>query len=215
MTLDLFLVGLAITLEPLPLSAYLLLLSSENGTRKGLGFVLGWVLTLVALVVLTLAITGGQPLTSGSTPSTAVLVAKILLGVVLLVFAWRTRARRDGPAPPPPRWKTGIDRIGFVPSMGLGFLLQPWPLVAAGIASITAANLSQATTVLTLAAFCLLASAGYLAIQVYAAASPVTARARLDALNAWIVTHRDGIAVVAAVAIGLYLIGKSAYLLLA
>lgn len=215
MTLDLLLVGLAITLEPLPLSAYLLLLSSEHGTRKGFGFVLGWVLTLVGLVVVTLLVTGGTPLSAGSTPSTAVLVAKILLGVALLVFAWRTRAKRGRPAPPPPRWKTGIDRLGFVPAMGLGFLLQPWPLVAAGVASVTAADLGSATTVLVLVGFCLLASAGYLAIQTYAAASPVSARARLDALNVWIVSHRDGIAVVAAVAIGLWLIGKSTYLLLA
>ena len=215
MTLDLLLIGLAITLEPLPLSAYLLLLSSEHGTRKGLGFVLGWVLTLVGLVVITLLVTGGTPLAAGSAPSTAVLVAKILLGAALLFFAWRTRAQRGRPAPPPPRWRTGIDRLGFLPSMALGFLLQPWPLVAAGVASVTAADLGSATTVLVLVGFCLLASAGYLTIQTYAAASPVSARARLDALNAWIMSHRDGIAVVASAAIGLWLIGKSTYLLLA
>ena len=42
MVLNLVLIGLAISLEPFPLTAFILLLSSEKGTRKGLVFVLGW-----------------------------------------------------------------------------------------------------------------------------------------------------------------------------
>jgi hypothetical protein len=39
--LDLVLIGLAITLEPLPLTAFLLVLASERGVRKGAAFVFG------------------------------------------------------------------------------------------------------------------------------------------------------------------------------
>ena len=73
----------------------MLLLSSAGGSLKGLGFVIGWVLTLVGVVVLTLALTGGKPVQPGSVPSTAALIVKILLGILLVWLAWRQRA---GPA---------------------------------------------------------------------------------------------------------------------
>ena len=212
MTLDLLLIGLAIALEPLPMSAYILVLSAERGARAGFGFVLGWVFTLVGVVVLTLLVTGGKPLVTGSAPSTASLVAKILLGVALLVLAWRTRARRGRP-PAPPRWMARLDSMNVAAAMALGFLLQPWVLVAAGVATVTAADLSHGATVLTLVGFCVLASASYLAMQAYAVLSPDAARTRLDGLRGWITAHQDQIVVVVSVALGLWLIGKSSYLL--
>ncbi|WP_170297354.1 GAP family protein [Georgenia thermotolerans] len=212
MTLDLLLIGLAIALEPLPMSAYILLLSTAQGARAGFGFVLGWVVTLAGLVVLTLLVTGGKPPATGSAPSTATLVAKILLGVALLVLAWRTRARRGRP-PAPPKWMGRLDTMNVAAAIALGFLLQPWFLVAAGVATVTAADLSNGATVLTLVGFGVLASASYLAMQAYVVASPVAARTRLDALRTWITVHQDQIVVVVSVAVGLWLIGKSSYLL--
>jgi threonine/homoserine/homoserine lactone efflux protein len=69
MTFDLLLIGLAITLDPLPVSAQILLLGGERGIRNGIGFVLGWMLTLAGVVVLTLLVTGGKPLSRSSAPS--------------------------------------------------------------------------------------------------------------------------------------------------
>ena len=42
MVLDLLLIGLAITLEPFPVTAFILILSAQKGTIKGLAFILGW-----------------------------------------------------------------------------------------------------------------------------------------------------------------------------
>lgn len=210
MTLDLLIIGLAITLEPLPVSAYILVLATEGGTRKGAGFVLGWVITLVAVVVATVTVTGGKPLLTRSAPSTASLLAKILLGALLLVFAWRKRTQRGRPATEP-RWMAKLDRLNFFAAIGLGFLLQPWPLVAAGAATATEADLTNGATALTLVGFCALASSSYLSMQAYVMRSPDHARARLDGLNRWISAHRDQVVVVVSVAVGLWLIAASAY----
>jgi hypothetical protein len=40
-TLDLILIGIAITLDPLPLTAFLVLLPSKRGVRKGAAFLFG------------------------------------------------------------------------------------------------------------------------------------------------------------------------------
>jgi hypothetical protein len=40
--LDLLLIGLAISFDPLPLTAFLVVLPSKGGLRKGAAFVFGW-----------------------------------------------------------------------------------------------------------------------------------------------------------------------------
>ena len=81
MILDLFLIGLVVTLEPIPLTAMILLLAAERGLMKGLGFTLGWLLTLVGIVALTVLVTGGKPLIPQSAPSTGALAVKLAIGV--------------------------------------------------------------------------------------------------------------------------------------
>ena len=60
MILDLVLIGLAITLEPLPFTAIFLVLASERGVRKGAAFVFGLFLSLAAVIALTVLATGNQ-----------------------------------------------------------------------------------------------------------------------------------------------------------
>jgi threonine/homoserine/homoserine lactone efflux protein len=98
MLIDLFVIGFVVTLEPIPLTAMILLLAAERGIVKGVGYVLGWLVTLVAIVALTVLVTGGQPLIPHSSPSTASLVVKLLLGVVLIYVAYRRNNRRRASA---------------------------------------------------------------------------------------------------------------------
>ncbi len=210
MTLDLILIGLTIACEPLPLTAYLLVVSSADGRRKGLGFVIGWVVTLIAMVVLTLVLTGGQPVAPGTIPSTAALIVKILLGIVLLLLARRQQSHRGRPKSPP-SWMAKIDQMSVPAAAALGFLVQPWPLVAAGAASVMAADLSQTASVIALVVFCLLSTGSYLVMQVYITVAPDAAGVRLHAFNHWITTHTDDIIIVASASIGVWLIGSSVY----
>ena len=50
MLLDLSIIGLAVTLEPLPLTAFILILGAERGTRKGLAFLLAWLACLLVVI---------------------------------------------------------------------------------------------------------------------------------------------------------------------
>ena len=50
MVLDLLLIGLAITLDPLPLTAFFVLLPSKRGVVKGATFILGWLVSLAVVV---------------------------------------------------------------------------------------------------------------------------------------------------------------------
>jgi Sap, sulfolipid-1-addressing protein len=212
MQLDLILIGLVIALEPIPLTGYLLVLGSAGGLRKGLGFVVGWLATIVALVALTLAFTGGKPLRTNTSPQKAALIVKLLVGAGLIWWAWHVRRRPKKPASRP-SWFSRIDHMGFLGAMTLGFLLQPWPLVIVGVGTVTEANLSAAATWVWLAIFCLLSASTYLAAQVAVMVWPDKAEARLAAISEWIVRNRDTVVIVLSAAIGAWLFVSSAWLL--
>ncbi len=214
MLLELFLIGLVITLEPIPLTAMILLLAADGGLLKGLGYVLGWMTTLVAIVALTVVVTGGKPLLPQTSPSTAALTIKLAIGVVLVFIGYRRRGRPASTAPQErkqPKWMSGIDRVNPLAAAGLAFLLQPWVLVVAGVTTITEAKLSSPLQYFAVFAFCLLCSASYIIMEVYAALRPVKVKALLASLLEWINTHRDQAIVFLSLGLGLYLMAVSIY----
>jgi threonine/homoserine/homoserine lactone efflux protein len=212
MLLDLFLIGLVVTLEPIPLTAMILLLAAERGILKGLGFTLGWLATLVGIVALTVLVTGGKPLIPQSAPSTAALTVKLAVGIVLVFTGYRRWGKPTSSEPKKqPRWMAGIDRINPVAAAGLGFLLQPWVLVAAGVSTITQAKLTSGQEYFAVFAFCIWCTASYLVMETYAAVRPEEVKTRLNALLEWINTHKDQAIVFLSLGLGLYLTAKSIY----
>jgi threonine/homoserine/homoserine lactone efflux protein len=215
--LDLFLIGLVVTLEPIPLTAMILLLASERGLLKGLGYVLGWLTTLLVIVAVIVVVTGGKPLIPKSSPSTAALVIKLAAGVVLIGTAERRRRRLGSSAGEPkkpkkePRWMGYIDRVNPLTAAGLAFLLQPWVLVAAGMTTIVEGKLDTVAEYILVFTFCVWCSASYLLLETYAAVRPDKVQARLQSILAWINTHRDETIVFLSLALGLYLMAKSIY----
>ena len=212
MVLDLLLIGLAITLEPFPVTAFILILSAEKGTRKGLAFILGWLACLVVVIAAVVLVTGGKPPAPSTAPSTAALAVKLALGIVLIGFAVRQR-RRMGRPRKPPTWMSRLDRLSPWAAAGLAAFLQPWALVAAGAATATQAKLSSVADYLTLMLFVLLATASFLYLELYAVFAPAAAGARLERLRTWLDTHRDQVIIVLSLLLGFWLAGKSIYLL--
>jgi hypothetical protein len=213
--LDLLLIALVITLEPIPLTAFILVLASKGGVRKGAAFIFGWLLSLAIVVAGTVLITGNKPPKPSTAPSLAALAVKILIGVALVLIAVRQRRRMGKPRPPkkPPKWQTGIDNMSPWYAMGLAPLTQPWGLVAAGVATITEAKLSTWQSYVALFLFCLVSTAVYLAMELYAGFRPEKSQAFLTSTRAWIDTHTDQVIIIASLVLGFWLIGKSIYLI--
>jgi threonine/homoserine/homoserine lactone efflux protein len=214
-TIDLLLIALVITLEPIPLTAFLLILASKNGVRKGAAFIFGWLLSLAIVVAGTVLVTGNKPPKPNTAPSLAGLAVKILIGVVLVLIAIRHRRRMGKPKKPKktPKWQTGIDNMSPWFALALGPLTQPWGLVAAGVATIMEAKLGSWESYVALFLFCLVATALYIALEIYAGFRPTQAQATLASIKNWIDTHTDQVIIVASLGLGFWLIGKSIYLI--
>ncbi len=212
MVLDLLLIGLGITLEPFPLTGFILILSSERGIWKGLAFILGWLACLVAVIAAVLLTTGGNPPKSQSAQSTAVTAIKLAIGIVLILLAVRQR-RRMGRPRKPPTWMASLDRLSLWSAAGLAAFLQPWALVAAGAATVAQAKLSTAGDWVTLMLFCLLGTSSFLYLELYAAFAPAKAQLRLDRMRTWLDSHQDQVLIGVFLLLGFWLAGKSIYLL--
>jgi len=214
-TLDLILIGLTISLEPIPLTTFIVVLASKNGVRKGAAFLFGWLASLAIVIALTIVATGNKPPKTNSAPSLAALAFKILAGVVLLLIALRQYRRLGKPKPPKktPKWQTGVDNMSLWFALALGPLTQPWGLVAVGIATITEAKLSSWQDYIAIVLFCLVSTSTYLVMEVYAGFRPARTQALLAQIRNWIETHRDQVIIVGSIVLGFYLIGKSTYLL--
>jgi hypothetical protein len=212
LVLDLLLIGLGITLEPFPLTAFILVLSAEKGTWKGLAFILGWLACLVAVIAAVILATGNNPPEPQTVPSDAALAAKLALGVTLILIALRKQRRRGRPRKPP-AWLSRLDRLSLLSVAGLAAFLQPWTLVAAGAATVTDAKLATAGSYLALTGFCLLATSSFLYLELYAVFAGAKADGRLKRMRGWLDTHQDQVIIAICLLLGFWLAGKSIYLL--
>jgi len=210
--LDLVIIGLAITLEPLTLVAFILLLAAKGGIWKGLAFILGWLACLVAVIAAVVLATGANPPRQHTAPSTAVLVVKALLGVLLIWIGIRRRRRRGRPRKPP-TWMGWLDRMSPWAAIGFGAFMQPWSLVAIGAATVVQAKLSTVGDWLALVMFCLLATSSFLVMELYAALAPEAAQTRLGRIRTWIDTHTDQAIIIGSLALGGLLLADSIYLI--
>jgi Sap-like sulfolipid-1-addressing protein len=211
--LSLVLIGLAITLEPIPLTAFILILASKGGVRKGAGFIFGWLVSLAIVIAVTVLVTGNNPPKPSTAPSLAALAAKLAIGAGLLVIAIRYYRKRGKPKPPkkPPRWQAHIDNMTAWYAVGLGPLTQPWGLIAAGVTVIVDAKLSSWESYLALALFCVIATSSILAMEIYAGFRPQPAQEFLTRTRHWIDTHTDQVIIIVSLVLGFWLVATSIY----
>jgi threonine/homoserine/homoserine lactone efflux protein len=213
--LNLMLIGLAIALDPLPLTAFMVVLPSNRGVRKGAAFVFGWLVSLAIVVTVTVLATGNNPPQQNTAPSLASLAVRIAIGAVLVVIAVRHIRARGRPKPPkkPPKWQEHVDSMSPWFAMALAPTLQPWALIGAGAAVVVEAKLSSWQSFLALFLYCVLASSSYLAMEIYAVVRPAQSQALLARFRTWINTHTDQVIIVGSLIIGFWLIANSIYLI--
>ena len=200
LVLDLVLIGLAVTLDPLPLTAFLVVLPSRRGVRKGAAFTFGWLVSLAIVVTITVL---------------ASLAVKTALGALLVVIAIRHIRARGRPKPPkkPPKWQEHVDDMSPWFALGLAPALQPWGLIGAGAATVVEAKLSSWESFLALFLYCVLASASYLAMEIYTVFRPDRSKTFLTSARTWIDAHTEQAIIVGSLLLGFWLIGDSLYLI--
>ena len=205
-------VGIAIS--PIPIIAAILMLLSPKAKGTSLGFLFGWLVGIIVVIVAFILISSvlAQP---ADGPSTIVGVIKIVLGALLLLLAakqWRSRPAK-GETAALPKWMAAIDSMTPAKALVLGVLLSavnPKNLLMAASAGLVVggAGLSVGEQVAVIAVFTVIAASTVLVpVIAYLAASAKMA-APLERLRVWLVDNNATIMAVLLLVIGVSVIGK-------
>jgi hypothetical protein len=208
--------AIGIAISPLAIVAVILILTTPRARTNGPAFLGGWLLGLTAVGVVALVVTDAAGSTDTSGPRSIVAVLKIVLGVVLLVLAWRRfRSRpRPGEGAPLPKWMAALDRFTPGRSFAVGAMLggvKPKNLIlaAAAAAGIAASGLGGWEQVVTLILLVLVASIGVIApVAVYFLMGEGKAARILDGWKTWLQANNSTVMIVLFVVFGTVLIGK-------
>ncbi|MGW0992158.1 GAP family protein [Streptomyces sp. NPDC002523] len=208
--------GLAagVAISPLPIVALILVLATPQGRLNGSLFVIGWILGLAILGAIMLAVGGPGGASAHKHPATWVGVLKLVLGVLLVLFAvrqWRGRPR-DASQAHLPKWMAAIDRFTPAKVLGLGLLLSAAnaknaPLTIAAGASISSAGISVPQQIGTLAVFVVIASLGVLAPLAVYLCMGGRAKSVLADWRDWAAQHNAAVMAALFFVLGLKLLG--------
>lgn len=212
---DLLPLAVGVAISPIPIIAAILMLLSKRAAQTSTGFLLGWLVGILAVTVIMLIVVGQAGDTSSGQPSTISSVIKIALGALLVLMAgkqWRGRPKA-GETGTMPKWMSAIESFTFAKAAGLGVVLSavnPKNLimcVGAGT-TIGAAHLSGGQATVAVAVFTVIA-ASTVAVPVIAY---LAARARmagpLDSLRGWLTQNNATVMAVLLLVIGAAMIGK-------
>ena len=207
MTLDLILIGVAITLDPLPLTAYILLVASKGGTSQG------------RRVPSRLACLPRGDYRGDSAAHRRQAAAAQHCAVDVRpgrADRCRCRAARAGVATASahraPEGGTRMaeeHRQGQRP--GRGGDRRPAPAVGDGRRRCgvgVAGGSVEGSGITAIIVYVVIASSSYLVMQAYVMARPEAAMRRLQGLNNWIDAHRDPAVIILFSLLGVWLIGR-------
>jgi threonine/homoserine/homoserine lactone efflux protein len=205
--------AVAAGLSPIPIIGVVLMLGSPRGRSNGPAFVVGWVVSIMALGGVVLAVAGG----AGADDSLhGPAYVKLALGVLLLLIAlrqWRGRPK-EGEQPEPPKWMAAIDSFTAPRSAALAFALavvNPKNLVLVVGAAVAIAQTGAATgdQVVALAVFTLVATLGVGTPVAMYFAMGERSKDVLDDLKSWMARNNGAIMAVICLLIGAKLIGDA------
>lgn len=207
-------IAVGVMISPMPIVAVVLMLTSARARANGFGFLLGWLVGILAIGAIVLFAVGAAGGNDDGDPAAWTGILKIVLGLGLLVLAvsqWRKRPA-PGTEPPAPTWMAAIDSFTAAKSFGLGFLLgginpKNLLLVASGAAAIAAATSDRGSQVVALAVFAVIASIGVAAPIVVYFALGDRATATLDELKTWMTHNNAAIMAALLLVLGAKMIG--------
>jgi len=207
--------AIGIAISPLPIIAIILMLITPQARSNGLAFLGGWLLGLAVVGTIVLIVANTVGIATSSGPSQTVSIIKLVLGLLLLVVAWRQFSKRPkaGEEAPLPKWMRALDSFTPARSASIGALLSgvnPKNLIlnataAAGIAATGLAGAQQAAVLILLI---IIGSLGVMApVAVYLAmgdkAAPV-----LGGWKTWLAANNATVMMVLFLVFGVTLIGR-------
>jgi hypothetical protein len=211
--------GLAIAVcSPISVVTVIVLLTMPSGRRRGVAFVVGWLLAVALIGAVSVLVLHGQDFSSHeTTPSRAASGVEVLLGVVVLLVsarAFRGRARGE-PSGETPRWLALLDQTNWFLAVLVGAFMLTYSLTFAAAAEILKANVSVGDAAVAFVVFALASIVTVVAPVVVVFAAPERSDEMLARWRRWLLGNSRAVGLVALMVIGALLIVRGVHDLVA
>lgn len=204
-----YIIGSAVV--PLQIIIGLLLLKNpKQGLLKAVSYVTGMTITrLVQGLIFSLILAKSTTLAEGSGKNPIISTLLLVLGMLLLITAYKKWRGADDPDDPPPKWLTTIDSLTPLKALGIGLglpLIAPklWVFTLSALATIAAAQLGQLTSTIAYLLFILLAQSLLLLPILLRILMPKQSRSTLTQLSDWLTQNNRSIVIIVSFVFGLF-----------
>jgi len=205
-----FIIGSAVV--PLQVIIHLLLLKSPNqGLLKAIAYVVGMTITrlfqgLIFGWILSESSTLAED-SNGNNPIIATLL--LVLGILLLITAYKKWQGEHDPDDSPPKLLTMIDSLTPIKAFGIGLGLpliavKLWVFTLSALATIAAASLERQTSIILYLLFILLAESLLLIPILIRILIPARSKHVLAKLSAWLTQNSRPITITVSLIFGLF-----------
>jgi hypothetical protein len=208
-------VGAAVV--PIWIIMVLFLLRSGGGLLKAAAFAAGAILVRLAQGILFGYVFGKSAEVSGDTGSNAIVSTLLLVvGILMLITAFKQWRKEDDPDAPPPKWIAAISGISAVKALGAGALMvaiaaKQWVFTLSAIGVIGQAQMGLAENVVAFLFYVLAASSLVLTPIVVYAVTPTQSAKSLDAAQGWLERHNRAIVIAISLIFGLLFLFKGIF----
>jgi threonine/homoserine/homoserine lactone efflux protein len=185
----------------------LLLNSPRQGLAKAICLVAGMTtIRLLQGIIFGLILPSRPGETSGKSPVVSTLL--IVLGILLLITAYKQWRNEDDPDNPPPKWLEMLDTLPplKVFGMGVGLVLisgKFWVFTLSAIGVIEAAQLGQLSSILAFLFFVLLAQSLLLLAILVRVIIPEQSKPITETISVWLKRYNRPIVLVVSLVFGL------------
>jgi hypothetical protein len=205
-------VGAAVV--PVWIIMVLFLLRSEGGLLKAAAFAGGAIVVRLVQGVLFGYVFGASAEASSESGS-ALIVSTLLLvvGILMLITAFKQWRKEDDPDAPPPKWMAMISGLSAAKASGMGALLvaiaaKQWVFTLSAIAVIGQAQMSQAASVVAFLLYVLAAQSLVLTPIIVYAVAPTQSAKTLGATQGWLGRHNRAIVIAVSTIFGALFLWK-------
>ena len=192
------LLGIACAANPWGIMIAVLLLNARRGLRIVWAYVVAWVGAISVVMAVLLLGFGASP-ASSKTTSSAVSVADLVIGLVLLAFVARRirRSRSETKAPvaekAQPGWLRTIEEISIVGAFTIGVYSATYPVVVAAAGEILKADVSSSDEVVLAIIFVILGSSSVVGVAALRTFAKSSSGPLLERMRMWLTVHNAAV----------------------
>jgi hypothetical protein len=196
----------------------LLLKSPRQGLLKATAYAGGMTtIRLLQGLIFGLILTNSASATTGESSGKGLVVSTLLLvlGILLLVTAYKRWRKEDDPDGPPPKWLAMIDSLTPLKAFGIGFGLlmigaKFWVFTLGAVGIIGEAQLGQPSSTIAYLLFVLLAESLILLPILIRMIVPKQSKGLLEATSKWLTRYNRPIVILISLVFGLLFLYQGA-----